>query len=88
MGALIHAAANTLAAALAELSANGYRVNRLPAGYQATRDDITLLGDDVLALLALAVLHERRGTALTAPHDSEIDALLRLESDAEPTVNE
>jgi hypothetical protein len=78
------AAGNTLAPALAELRRVGYAVSRLDGAggttnYRATRASDVLTGDDVLQLLALATLLERRGDAACVPTDAEIADVLRLD---------
>ena len=81
----LDAAANTLAPALAELRKIGFTVRSQDgAGYSylAERRDVVLWADDVLQLLALAILYERRGDAACRPTDAEVQDLLRLEEGA------
>jgi hypothetical protein len=80
----LHAAANTLAPALAELHSMGFTVKKRDDAdgdhdYVAERRDIILSADDVLQLLALAILNDRRGEAACHPTDEEVDNLMRLE---------
>jgi len=79
----LDAAANTLAPALAELRHMGFTVRKQgDSGYLAERPGLVLGGDDVLQLLALAVLSERRGDAACRASDAEIENLLALEKSA------
>jgi hypothetical protein len=65
----LDAFANTLAPALAELHSMGFAVKRQDdASYVAERRDLRLCGEDVLQLLALAILSERRGSAGVSSH--------------------
>ena len=74
------AAANTFAPALAELQGMGFRVMNLGNGnYTAERSEVLLIAEDVLYLLALAVLNERRGDAACHPTDAEVAAVLALD---------
>ena len=76
----LDAFANTLAPALAELRSMGFAVKRQgDASYMAERGDLRLCGEDVLQLLALAILSERRGGAACHPTDAEVQDLLSLE---------
>ncbi len=78
----LDAAANTLAPALAELHSMGFAVRHQDgAGYSyvAERQGVILRADDVLQLLGLAILRERRGDAACDPTDDEVEGLLRLE---------
>lgn len=80
---VLAAAANTLAPALACLRDLGYVVTRIESNsgdvtYQAENDACSLLGDDVLQLLALPTLLEQRGTSWQ-PTDAEVAELLTLE---------
>ena len=76
----LDAFANTLAPALAELRSMGFGVTKQDdASYLAERRDLTLCADDVLQLLALAILGERRGDAACHPTDTEVQDLLSLE---------
>jgi hypothetical protein len=78
----LDASANTLAPAFAELHSMGFAVKRrddVSHGYVAERRDAVLRADDVLQLLALATLKERRGEAACCPTDAEVRSLLRLE---------
>lgn len=79
----LHTAANTLAPALAELHSMGFAVRHEDgAGYHyvAERQGVVLGADDVLQLLGLAILQERRGDAACRPTDAEVEDLLRLET--------
>ena len=78
----LDAAANTFAPALAELQGMGYAVRHQDDPgycYVAERRDVLLHADDVLQLLALAILNKRRGDAACRPTDAEMQDLLRLE---------
>jgi hypothetical protein len=76
----LDAFANTLAPALAELRSMGFGVKKQDdASYRAERQDLTLCADDVLQLLALAILGECRGGAACHPTDAEVQDLLSLE---------
>jgi hypothetical protein len=78
----LDAAANTLAPALAELHGMGFAVRyHDDRGYRyvAERRDVILQAEDLLQLLALAILSERRGDAACRPTDAEVQSLLRLE---------
>jgi hypothetical protein len=80
----IHAAANVLAPALAELSAMGFSVSLGPivAGeqtYRAESATAVVTAADTLQLLGLAVLVSRRGKDASRPTDAEVAALLRLD---------
>jgi hypothetical protein len=58
----------------------GFVVRKQDDGsYLAERHDLTLCADDVLQLLALAILAERRGSAACHPTDAEVQDLLSLE---------
>ena len=80
----LHAAANTLAPALAELSGLGFEVSRIPNGegerfYRAENSEMVVSASDTLQLLGLVVLAARRGKAASQPTDAEIAAVLRLD---------
>jgi hypothetical protein len=80
----LHAAANTLAPALAELSGLGFEVSRISNGegerfYRAENSEMVVSASDTLQLLGLAVLAARRGKAASQPTDAEIAAVLRLD---------
>jgi hypothetical protein len=73
-------AGNTLATALAELQGMGFHVMNLGNGYYtAERSDLCMIAADVLHLLALAVLNERRGEAACHPTDAEVANVLALD---------
>ncbi len=81
----LHAAANTLAPALAELSALGFKVSRIATSegdqfYRAENSEVVASASDTLQLLGLAVLAARRGKAASQPTDAEVAAVLRLEN--------
>jgi hypothetical protein len=76
----LEAFANTLAAALSELRSMGFSVTKQNgSSYVAEGQGLTLCGDDVLQLLALAILSERRGGAACHPTDVEVQNLVSLE---------
>ena len=81
----ISSEANTLAPARAELLKLGFSVTRVPSSqgisgmYRGERSQVVLQGDDVLQLLALATLVERRG-ANWQPTDAEVTAFVEFDS--------
>jgi hypothetical protein len=80
----IVAAGNTLAPALAELRKLGFSVLRLVGSssgdsrFRAEKAGLVLDADDILQLLGLATLAERRG-ADWKPSNSEVADLLALQ---------
>lgn len=85
MGAIrthITAAGNTLPGTLAVLTSLGYAVSVSgDDAFRAERADCVLVADDLLALLGLATLFERRGEKWL-PSDDEVTEFLSL--DAQP----
>jgi hypothetical protein len=80
----VHAAANALAPALAELQRMGFEVSHAPnilgeACYRAEGTNLVLTAADTLQLLGLAVLAQRRGNNACQATDAEVEALLLLE---------
>jgi hypothetical protein len=85
----IVAAGNTLAPALAEVVAAGYKVIRPEActEWQATRGEVVLIADDPLMLLGLVRLYEARGENWP-PSDQEVEAFLALDACGAESVKE
>lgn len=78
----ISAAGNMLPSALAVLTSIGYAVSVSgDDAFRAERADCVLVADDLLALLGLATLFERRGERWL-PSDDEVSDFLSL--DAQP----
>lgn len=77
----IVAAGNTLAPALAEVVAAGYKVvvSANSTEWQANRGEVMLSADDPLSLLGLVRLYEARGKDWL-PTDQEVEALLALDA--------
>lgn len=76
----ISAAGNTLPSALAVLVSLGYAVSISGAdAFKAERADCVLVADDLLALLGLATLFERRGESWL-PSDDEVADFLSLDA--------
>jgi hypothetical protein len=83
------AGANVLVPAILLLEEHGWSVEHhaedTASAWRAGRDDIALVADDPLQLLALAVIADRRGAAWRATDAQIDDVLLRMHlADSEP----